>query len=42
MLKEQIKQIVNIMKKFRELKATDSTLTDKEALKLAITEVKEN
>ncbi len=40
MIKGQFKQTVDIMKKFHEMKAADPALTDKEALKQAITEVK--
>jgi len=36
MLKGKFKQTVDIIKKFREVKAADPTLTDKEALKQSI------
>ena len=36
MLKGKFKQTVDIIKKFREIKNSDSNLTDKEALKQSI------
>jgi hypothetical protein len=36
MIKGKFKQTVDIMKKFHEIKNSDSNLTDKEALKIAI------
>lgn len=40
MIKGKTKQSINIIKKFHEIKNSDSNLTDKEALKIAIVEIR--
>lgn len=40
MIKGETKKSINIIKKFHEIKNSDSNLTDKEALKIAILEIR--